>query len=257
MKIRDQIKGSEFLSTIRDRFGDPERGEKYFRLNVEDRLAFFGQDVIFVASIVTDDDLAEVCRVGAALAKYGARRVTYVAAFEAYTKMERAVKPGEAVTAKVIARQLSQIPQGDLRNCFLFMDLHTAGFIHYFEGECLRFEIYAEPVLVEAIRELNLENLMFGTADLSRVKWAKTYARIFGTRIAIVDKARDFKTTHVDSVIGDVRGMNVMIYDDMTCTGGSLIDGGDAYIQCGAIGVYAVVSHLALDLPKYTFELKR
>ncbi len=87
---------------------------------------------------------------------------------------------------------------------------------------------------------------MFGTADLSRVKWTKTYAKIFKTRFALIDKDRDFEDTHVDMVIGDIRGMNVIIYDDMIRSGKSLVDAANAYLEKGATAVYAVASHLAL-----------
>ena len=194
---------SEIVPVTRKKFGD---GERYFKVDIADRMGFFGKDVVIVGSTHSDDDFNEVCRVGTAAAKYGARRIVYVIPFFGYSTMERAVKPGEIVTAKINARQLSQLPQGDVRNCFLMMDIHTAGLIHYFEGECLRFELYAEPVLTRAVRDLALTNFMFASADLGRPPWVESFAKRFSTSIAFVRKSRDFETTKVDDVIGDVAG---------------------------------------------------
>lgn len=228
----------------RDRFGD---GERYLRLEDDDRMSLFGKDVVFVTSVVTDDDFTEVQRLGSAISKYGARRIIYVIPFEAYTTMERAVKPNEIVTAKIVARQLSQLPHGDLRNCFLFMDLHTAGFVHYFEGECLRFELYAEEVLSETLKGLQLSNFMFCSADLGRPKWVETFAKKFGTEMAFIRKTRDGEKTEVHEVIGDVSGKTVVIYDDMIRSGGSLVKAANSYLDHGAVEVHAIASHLALN----------
>ncbi len=228
----------------RKRFGG---GERYLRIKDSDRMSLFGKTVILVGSNVTDDDLLEIERLGSTIAKNGARRIIYVIPFEAYTTMERAVKPNEVVTAKDVARQLSQLPHGDLRNCFLFMDLHTAGFVHYFEGECLRFELYAEEVLSDALKKLHLSNFMFGSADLGRPKWVEAFAKKFRTDMAFIRKSREFEITKVEEVIGNVSGKNVIIYDDMTRSAKTLIDATNAYLERGAEELYAVISHLALN----------
>jgi ribose-phosphate pyrophosphokinase len=242
--IAEKLPASTELSMTRKPFGD---GERYLKIDLDDRMELFGRDVIIVGSTATDDDFNEVCRVGVAAAKYGARRIIYVIPFFGYSTMERAVKPGEIVTAKINARQLSQLPHGDVRNCFLMLDLHTAGLVHYFEGECLRFELYAESVLTDAVRNLGLTNFMFASADLGRPLWVETFAKKFRTDLAFVRKSRDFETTKVDDVIGSVTGKNVVIYDDMIRSGTSLIHAADAYLEKGALAVYAVASHLALN----------
>lgn len=237
---------AQIMETFRKPFGD---GERYLRIETDSRLEFFGRNVIIVASTVTEDDFAEVCRVGSAVAKYGARRVIYVIPFFGYSTMERAVKPGEIVTAKVLARQLSQLPSGDMRNCFLMLDLHAPGFTHYFEGESLRFELYSEPVLTNAVTELGLKNFMFASADLGRPIWVETFAKRFDTSIAFVRKTRDFTETTTHEVIGDVSGKDVIIYDDMTRSATSLIHAAEAYLKKGATNIYAILSHLALNKP--------
>jgi ribose-phosphate pyrophosphokinase len=245
--IADKLPGSEELPVDRKEFGD---GERYLRLEVADRLGLIGRDVIIVGSTATDADFVEVCRLATAAAKYGARQLIFVIPFFGYSTMERAVLPGEIVTAKINARQLSQLPSGDRRNCFLMLDLHTAGLLHYFEGECLRFELYGEPVLTRAVEELNLSNFMFGSADLSRPKWVESFAKKFGTSLAFVRKSRSFETTQVHEVIGGVKRKNVIIYDDMTRSFHSLDDAAEAYLNEGAEAVWSILSHLAFSNEK-------
>lgn len=242
--IAEKLPGLTTMSVTRKSFGD---GEKYFRVDLEDRMEFFGRDVVIVGSTHTDEDFTEVCRVGTAAAKYGAHRIIFVIPFFGYSTMERAVKPGEIVTAKINARMLSQLPHGDVRNCFLMLDLHTAGLVHYFEGECLRFELYAESVLTDAVKELGLSNFMFASADLGRPLWVETFAKKFGTSIAFVRKSRDFEETKIHDVIGSVDRKRVIIYDDMIRSGTSLIHAAEAYLEKGATAVYVVASHAAFN----------
>lgn len=232
--------------------GETERkvfagGERYYRLNIVDRADLLGRDVVYVASTHTDADFAELHRVGCALAGYGTRRRIFVIPFFGYSTMERAVKAGEVVMAKVHARTLSSIPNTVMGNTFLMFDLHTSSLAHFFEGDCLRFELYGEPVLSAAISQLKLRNFMFGTADLGRPLWVKTFARRFGTSFAMIDKDRDFETTKVRAVIGDVAGKKVIIYDDMTRSAGTLVQAAKAYLEEGATAVYVVLSHLACN----------
>lgn len=246
--IAEKLGVSKLTEIERKTFGG---GEKYYRLEINERSGLMGRDVVFVASTHTDDDLLELYRVGCALAGYGAKRVIYVIPFLGYSTMERAVKSGEVVTAKTIARQFSVIPRGDMRNVFLMLDLHTSGFVHYFEGDCLRFELYAEEILVETMRQFgwcdNPQKTIFASTDLGRPAWVKSFAKKFGTSMAMVNKDREGEITRVAEVIGDVRRKNVIIYDDMLRSGGSLINAANAYLKHGALSVNAVISHLAIN----------
>ncbi|TSC82136.1 MAG: ribose-phosphate pyrophosphokinase [Parcubacteria group bacterium Gr01-1014_20] len=222
-------------------------GERYYRIGIDDRAGLMGKDVVFVGSTHTDDDLQELHRVGCALAGYGARSRIFVIPFFGYSTMERAKLPGEVVTAKTCMRFLSSIPNTRGGNTFLFLDLHNEGLVHYMEGDCLRFETYAESTILTAIRQLGLSDFIFGSADLGRPKWIRTYAKHFGVSIVLVDKGREFEITKVNAVIGNPAGKTVIIYDDMIRGGSSLIDAANAYLGHNAKDVYAVVSHLALN----------
>lgn len=229
---------------IRSQFGDKEF---YHRFKIDHASQLFGQTAIFVASTNTDQNFDELEKIGHTLAELGAIRRVFVIPFFGYSTMERAVLPGEAVTAKINARRLSAIPDTDRGNVFLLLDLHVSGILHYFEGDCLRYELYAEEVLAQAIEELKLSEFIFGTADLGRTKWVETFANKFKTDIVFIRKSRQLDKTKVTDVIGDVSGKTIVIYDDMTRTGGTLIKATEAYLNRGAVKVYAVLSHLALN----------
>jgi ribose-phosphate pyrophosphokinase len=224
-------------------------GERYYRIGISDRMDLMGRTAIFVGSTHTDEDLLELYRVGCALAGYGSSRRIFVIPFLGYSTMERAVKPGEIVTAKTVARMLSTIPNSGMGNVFLFLDLHVSGLVHYFEGNCLRYELYAQKPLIAAIKglRLNPENMVFGSADLGRPAWVRAFAKHFGTKIAVIDKTREGEETEVEYVVGDVRDKDVVIYDDMSRSSLSLAKAAKAYLADGAREVYAVLSHLALN----------
>ena len=244
--------GLEVGEIERKKFGGIEN---YYRIGIDDRSDLIGKTAIFVGSTHTDENLLEIYDVSCALVGYGLARLILPIPFFGYSTMERAKKPGEVVTAKTRARILSTIPNGDLRNILLLLDLHVSGMLNYFEGNCLRFELYAEKVLREKIQEcLNekfsgekLNDCVFASADLGRPKWVKTFAKYFKTGLALVDKDREGEKTKTGKVMGKVKNKIVIIYDDMNRGSGTLVDAAHEYLNCGAMKVYAVLSHLACN----------
>ena len=228
----------------RNIFGD---GELYHRLDIKDSSELFGKTIIFVASTNSDKNFNELEKIGHALAAAGTSRRIFVIPFFGYSTMERAVLPGEMVSTKINARRLSNIAGTDRGNVFLFLDLHVSGILHYFEGDCLRYELSAAELLSQAISKLKLKNFVFGTADLGRAKLVETFADQYKTEIVFVRKTREFMKTQVTNVIGEVNGKTIIIYDDMTRSGDTLIQAAKAYLNNGAKEVYAILSHLALN----------
>eukprot|EP00004_Rigifila_ramosa_P013383 TRINITY_DN2952_c0_g1_i2.p1 TRINITY_DN2952_c0_g1~~TRINITY_DN2952_c0_g1_i2.p1 ORF type:complete len:189 (-),score=36.30 TRINITY_DN2952_c0_g1_i2:569-1111(-) len=116
--------------TIRKNFGD---GESYYRVQLGSHTDLTDKDVVFVSATASDNDFLELIRVGSCLAALATRRRFFVIPFFGFSTMERAVLPGEIVTAKVNARMLSSIPNSGDGNYFMFLDLHVSGILHYFE----------------------------------------------------------------------------------------------------------------------------
>jgi ribose-phosphate pyrophosphokinase len=164
-----------------------------------------------------------------------------------YSTMERATRPGEVVTAKTIARQLSAVPRATRGNWVLLTDLHSAGIVHYFEGDTVALELYAQEKLVAAIERLRLPKLCLASTDMGRAKWVEAFANRLHAPVALIHKKRlSGSQTRISAVVGDVTGRDVVIFDDMIRSGGSLIQAAEAYLLAGAASVQAAATHLVL-----------
>jgi ribose-phosphate pyrophosphokinase len=222
-------------------------GERYLRFDLADRFDLVGRAVVVVGATESGASLDEVYRLGFAAVKGGARVLVLVIPYFGYGTMERATKPGEVVTAKAVAKQLSAIPKAGLGNWAVLMDLHAAGIVFYFEGDTVALELYAEPVLVPAIARLGLERPVLASADMGRAKWVETFANRLQAPVALIHKRRlSGSETKVAAAVGDVAGRDVVIFDDMIRSGGSLVQAAEAYVAAGALSVCAAATHLVL-----------
>jgi len=220
-------------------------GERYIRIATE----INGRDVVLLGGTPTDLDALEVYDLGYAISRAGARSLSMVIPYFGYATMERAVRKGEIVTAKTRARLISSIPpcEGGMR-VFLF-DLHTDGIAYYFDDTHVTHHIYGAKVITGAIKKRMGDRVfVLGATDAGRAKWVQSLAQGLGVEPAFVYKRRDADqgTLSVTGINADVRGREVMIYDDMIRTGSSLLQAGRAYLAAGATGVHAIASHLVL-----------
>lgn len=220
-------------------------GESYRRIACD----VWGRDVVLLGGTPTDVDWLEVYDLGCAISRGGARSLSLVMPYFGYSTMERAVRPGEVVTAKTRARLISAIPpcEGGTR-VFLF-DLHTDGIEHYFGDSHVTHHVYGAPIVTDCVRQaMKGRDYVLGATDAGRAKWVQSLAHALDVEPAFVYKRRD-KTSGGLSVTGvnaEVRGREVVIYDDMIRTGGSLLQAARAYLDAGATRVHAVASHLVL-----------
>lgn len=221
-------------------------GEKYYRFDISDRFKLVGRTVIYIASLWNDENIIDLFRIGTGLSEVGVARQIYIIPYLGYSTMERDVLPGEVVTARSTLLMMSAIPNAPRGNTFMFMDLHVAGLRRYMLPSSTTLELYAGDLLVEKISSMKLENVIVGSADLGRTKWVEFYARKLGSDMAFIRKSRSFDNSEVCNIIGDVKGKNVVIYDDMLRSGGTAIHAAEAYINNGAVGVYLLVSHFAV-----------
>jgi ribose-phosphate pyrophosphokinase len=226
-------------------------GERYLRIAVETR----GRDVVLLGGTPTDMDVLEVYDLGYAISRAGARSLSLVIPYFGYSTMERAVRPGEVVTAKTRARLISSIPpcEGGTR-VFLF-DLHTDGIEFYFGDSHLTHHIYGSKVITTAIRaRMGDRPFVLGATDAGRAKWVQSLAQDLGVEPAFIYKRRDSTTGKLalTGINADVSGKPVMIYDDMIRTGSSLLQAGRAYLEAGATEVHAIASHVIL--PQGSFD---
>jgi ribose-phosphate pyrophosphokinase len=217
-------------------------GERYLRL-IDD---VFDRDVVLVGGTISDEDTLELYDLACAAVKYGARRLVLVIPYFGYSTMERAVRPGEVVTAKTRARLLSSIPPSAMGNEVLLLDLHSEGIPHYFEGEVTAFHVRGGSLITAAARRLvgHNEEFVMASTDAGRAKVVEHLANELQVPAAFVYKRRiDGAHTAITGVSAQVQGRDVVIYDDMIRTGGSLENAARAYQQAGARRIFAIATH--------------
>jgi len=215
-------------------------GERYFRIttDVNDR------DVVLVGGTTSDAVTLELYDLASTIVENGAATLTLIAPWFGYSTMERAVKRGEAVTAKTRARLFSSMPPSKLGNQIVLLDLHSEGIQYYFEGGLHPVHVYGKPVIEELARELGGADFVLGSTDAGRAKWVESLANGLGVPAAFVFKRRRGpEETEVTAVSTRLAGESVVIYDDMIRTGGSLINAARAYRDAGAGSVAAVATH--------------
>lgn len=215
-------------------------GERYQRILTH----VSGRDVALIGGTITDSDSLEMYDLAFALIKYGARSIHLIFPYFGYSTMERARIPGEVVTAKSRAVIFSSLPRTSLGNYFVFFDLHSEGIPHYFEGQSLIKHIYCKSIVTRLAEELAEEEFVMACTDAGRAKWVEWLANEMGVNAAFVFKRRiSGEKSEITSVSADVDGKDVVIYDDMIRTGGSLINAAKAYKEAGAKKIYAITTH--------------
>jgi ribose-phosphate pyrophosphokinase len=238
------LSGGDFDRGETERKNFPD-GERYLRILSE----VWGRDVVLLGGTPTDMDWLEVFDLASGISRGGARSLTIVMPYFGYSTMERAVKVGEVVVAKTRARLLSSIPAPDAGTHVFLFDLHTDGIEFYLDDRVLTRHIYGAPIVTNKIKErMGGTPFVLGACDAGRAKWVQSLARDLGVEPAFVYKSRDITSggTTVTGVNADVKGREVVIYDDMIRTGSSLVQAARAYMTAGATKVHAIASHLIL-----------
>ncbi len=215
-------------------------GELYQRIVSDVR----GRHVALLGGTVAEADTLELYDLACALVKYGVQSLTLVIPYFGYSTMERAIRPGEVVKAKTRARLISSIPTADAGNRVILLDLHSEGLPHYFEGGIKPVHVYCKKIVKRAAKALAGDDFVLACTDAGRAKWVESLANDLGVHAAFIFKRRiDGAHTEVAAVSAPVQGQNVVIYDDMIRTGGSLIGAAKAYKQAGAGKIWAICTH--------------
>lgn len=246
-----------FLSAGDFERGEIERknfpdGERYLRILPD----LYSRDVVLLGGTPADSDWLDVFDLACGIARGGARSLSIVMPYFGYSTMERAVKEGEVVVAKTRARLLSAIPAPEGGTHLFLFDLHTDGIEFYLDDRILSRHVYGAPIITRRIADkMRGTPFVLGACDAGRAKWVQSLARDLHVEPAFVYKRRDDGGTAVTGINADVKGREVVVYDDMIRTGSSLIQAGKAYLAAGATKVHAIASHLVL--PGESFEKVR
>jgi ribose-phosphate pyrophosphokinase len=214
-------------------------GETFVKIDENVR----GEDVFVVqpTSPPTNHNLMELFIMIDALKRASAKRITAVLPFYGYARQDRKDQPRVPITAKLIANLLAAAGTSRV----LTMDLHAQQIQGFFDIPV--DHLYAAPVIYQYLKGKKLKNLCVVSPDVGGLKMAHAYSQVLDAGLAIVAKQRK-SATEVESLalIGEVRGKNCLLVDDLTETCGTLSTAAGLVKKMGARKILACVSHSIL-----------
>ncbi len=200
-----------------------------------------GIDVFVVQSFSlpkVNDYLMELLIMIDALKRASAGRITAVIPYYGYARQDRKAKARDPISAKLVANLI--VAAGADR--VLTMDLHAAQIQGYFDIPLDHLK--GVPILAEYFRQKGIKDLVVVSPDLGSVTRTRDLSNKVDAPIAIVDKRRpEPNVSEVMNIIGDVKGKNVILIDDMIDTAGTIVNAAKALKDMGAKDVYACCTH--------------
>ncbi|MBP5369157.1 MAG: ribose-phosphate pyrophosphokinase [Bacteroidales bacterium] len=206
-----------------------------------------GDYVFIVQSTFTPaDNLLELLLMIDAARRASAYKIAAVIPYFGFARQDRKDKPRVAIGAKLIANLLTKAGVDRI----ITMDLHADQIQGFFDVPV--DHLYSSTIFVPFINSLKLENLVVASPDIGGSKRANTYSKFLQVPMVICHKYRE-KANEVSemTVIGDVKGKNVIIIDDIIDTAGTLSKAADLMMGQGALSVRAFVTHPVLSGPAY------
>ncbi len=176
-----------------------------------------------------------------------ARHITAVMPYFGWARQDRKDKPRVPIAAKLIAKMLEAA--GATR--IITMDLHADQIQGFFEKPV--DHLYGSIIFLPYLQSLNLPNLTIASPDMGGSKRAYAYSKALQSDVVICYKQREKANviSHME-LIGDVKGKNVVLVDDMVDTAGTLTKAADLMMERGALSVRAICTHPILSGTAYT-----
>jgi len=171
-----------------------------------------------------------------------ARHITAVIPYFGWARQDRKDKPRVPIAAKLVAKMLEAA--GATR--IITMDLHADQIQGFFEKPV--DHLFASTIFLPYLKGLNLDNLTIASPDMGGSKRAYAYSKALQSDVVICYKQRAKANviTHME-LIGDVKGKNVVLVDDMVDTAGTLTKAADLMMERGALSVRAICTHPVLS----------
>jgi ribose-phosphate pyrophosphokinase len=192
------------------------------------------------------DNIFELLLMIDAAHRASAYKVVAVIPYFGWARQDRKDKPRVSIGAKLVANLLSAAKVDRI----MTMDLHADQIQGFFDVPV--DHLYASSIFVPYIKSLNLENIAIAAPDMGGAKRANAYARFLDASLIICYKNRE-KANEVGFIkaIGDIKGKNILILDDMIDTAGTITTAADMMMNDGALSVRAFATHPVLSGPAY------
>lgn len=220
-------------SAVTGRFPD---GETLVKLEDDVR----GKDCFVVQSTCppVNDNLMEMLIFIDSLRRASARRITAVIPYYGYARQDRKSEGRTPITAKLVANMLTK--SGTDR--VLTMNLHADQIQGFFDIPV--DHLTAAPVLARHFLDRNLTDAVLVSPDVGNIKFGSDFASRIGLELAVIHKRRlGGDTTVAVTIVGNVNGKNVMMFDDMITTAGTVCEAAKLVRKNGATGIYVAATH--------------
>ena len=206
-----------------------------------------GADIFLIQSTMPPaDNLMELLLMIDAARRASAYKINAVIPYFGYARQDKKGKPRVPIGAKLIANLLTSAGVDRV----LTMDLHADQIQGFFDIPV--DHLYSSSVFIPYIQSLNLPNLTIASPDMGGSNRANTYAKFLNSEIVVCYKHRE-KANEVGKMllIGDVKGKDVVLVDDMVDTAGTLTKAAELMIESGANSVRAICTHGVFSGPAY------
>ena len=206
-----------------------------------------GSDVFLIQSThAPADNLFELLMLIDAARRASAKSIVAVIPYFGYARQDRKDKPRVSIAAKLVANLLSAAGV----NRVIALDLHADQIQGFFDVPV--DHLYASSVFIPYLKKLHVDDITFASPDTGGTRRAGSYAKFFHTNFVICYKHRA-KPNEIAKMrlVGDVKGKDVVLLDDIVDTGGTLCKAAELIMENGAASVRAMVTHPVLSGSAY------
>ncbi|MCL2649506.1 MAG: ribose-phosphate pyrophosphokinase [Candidatus Azobacteroides sp.] len=204
-----------------------------------------GSHVFLIQSTFPNsDNLMELLLMIDAAKRASAKSIVAVVPYFGWARQDRKDKPRVSIGAKLIADLLATAGI----NRLITMDLHADQIQGFFNVPV--DHLYGSSIFIDYIKSLSLPNLIIATPDVGGTKRANAYAKYLNVPMVICYKSRKKANEIAEmKVIGDVKGMDVLLVDDIVDTAGTITKAAGIMMEEGANSVRALATHAVMSDP--------
>ncbi len=244
---------SEYLAEkIADHYGFPLGDKTLLRFSDGEMQPIINESVrgsyiFFIQSTFAPaENLLELLLLIDSAKRASAGYITAVIPYFGYARQDRKDKPRVPISAKLLANLIEAAGA----NRIMTMDFHADQIQGFFDIPVDHLK--SEAIYIPYFKEMDLSNVTFASPDVGGVKRARTYAKYFERELVICDKYRKRANEIAGmTVIGDVKGADVILVDDIVDTAGTLCRAADILMEKGAKSVRAICTHPVLSGKAY------
>ncbi len=198
-----------------------------------------GSDVFIIQSTIPPaDNLMELLIMIDAAKRASARRVNAVIPYFGYARQDRKDQPRVSITAKLVANLITKAGADRV----ITMDLHASQLQGFFDLPV--DHLYGSAVFMKKFTKKFIPNLAVASPDVGGIKMVRAYAKRLNADLILIDKRRPKpNVAEVMNIIGEVKGKNVLIIDDLIDTGGTFVNAVNALKKEGAKDIFGACTH--------------